>query len=405
MRHFLSRAVIIFSLFMLVVLFGCKGNHGAATLKIGEIDPLSGKLAKHGLEIHEGIVVAVEQINAQGGIGGKSIELITRDDQSRPEVAHAHVQELIQRQGVVALVGGYVDTLVGVISEGAYKHHIPYVAAASLQVELTRRENPYFFRISHLNGFVEPVVQFVNGVIKPRQVGILYASTPGSEEFAKAIITHLEAKGIQIPLKEKFHPGISDFSPIIFKMVRDNLDFVISAGFLPDHILLIRQLKENHYHLKGYLGPWGIAYPDFISEMKEDSELLFSTCSWNPGICLPGTESLSEKFTKIFKKRFHRTPNTTNMHGYTAAFVLIKALEVVSKRDGNYSGAALRTAIAATDLLLPMEHVVFDAHGDPLYYHHVIVQIQNGKFVVVYPPSRATGKVIYPENTTPEINE
>ncbi len=374
---------------------GCVKKSSSETIQIGEIDPLSGKLAKHGLEIHEGIVLAVEEINAAGGIQGREIKLIARDDQSLPEVAFANAQELIQREKVVALTGGYVDTLVGTISEAARKNKTPYVASASLQEELTKTNNPYFFRVSKLSGFVNPIVGFLTHEIKPSRIGILYASTPGSTEFAKKVRALLKVNGIAVPFLEKFKPGISDFSPLIFKMSNYDLDFIISGGFLPDHILFIRQVKENNYRLKGYLGPWGIAYQSFISQMKEDAELLFSTCAWNPGITLPGTEKKSREFVEHFRKRFNKIPNTTNMHGYTSALVILDALKRIDLNNKDLR-ENLRKAIASTDLVLPMEHVIFDDNGDPIDYNHVIIQIQKGRVVPVYPPERATGKPIYP---------
>ncbi len=401
LKHlFLVLLLVLQALLVLIFILvpGYARESADETIKIGEIDPLSGKLAKHGIEIHEGILMAVEEINARGGISGKKVELVTRDDQSLPEVAYTIVQELSQRKNVLAITGGYVDTLVSVISTAALKNKIPYVAAASIQEELSKTNNPYFFRISKLSGFLNPITGFLLENIKPRRIGILYASTPGATEFASKLTSSMVNHGIEVPFKEKFKPGLSDFTPLIIKMTRYDLDFIVSGGFLPDHLLLIRQIKQNGYPLKGYLGPWGIAYPSFISQMKDEANLLFSTCAWNPEITLPGTEEQSKKFVEHFKNRFGKIPNTTNMHGYTAAMVILDALKRI---DVNHKDAKehLRDAIAATDILLPMEHVVFDKNGDPLHYKHVVVQIQEGRIVPVYPPARAKAKPIYPMTT------
>jgi branched-chain amino acid transport system substrate-binding protein len=92
---------------------------------IGEINPRSGHLAKHGAEIHQGILYAVEEANSRGGLGGYPLRLISRDDQSKPEVAINQAQNLIHREKVVGLLGGYVDSLVGPISELAAKYRCP----------------------------------------------------------------------------------------------------------------------------------------------------------------------------------------------------------------------------------------------------------------------------------------
>ena len=118
----------------------------ADAIRLGEVNPLTGNLALHGQEIHEGIVMAVEEINSRGGLHGRQVELISRDDQSRPDVALNQTQDLLYREKVVGLLGGYVDSLVGPISSLAARSGTPYVAVASLQKSLTDKKNPFFFK-------------------------------------------------------------------------------------------------------------------------------------------------------------------------------------------------------------------------------------------------------------------
>lgn len=366
----------------------------ASTIRIGEIDPLTGKLAKHGLEIHEGILYAVEEANSRGGIKGNQVELISRDDQSLPEVAINQTEELLYRAKVSGLVGGYVDSLVGPVSELAAKHHTPYVASASLQRNLTLgRQNPYFFRVAFLDGIVKVLCSFITDVIRPERAAILFAATPGSSEFGEEVRRCLQGAGIEVPIFEKFRPGSPDFSAFLLKVSRSNIDILISGGFFPDHLILVRQVREQRIPIKAYLAPWGIAYPSFIEEMGEASERLIGMCAWNPGITLPGTEQESKAFVEGFVKRFQKQPNTTTMHGYTSARALLGAIESVLNKGQELSGEAISEQLRSLDLSLPMEHLVFDRNGDPKYYQQVIVQIQQGRMVAIYPPERAKGKM------------
>jgi branched-chain amino acid transport system substrate-binding protein len=366
-------------------------------LRIGEIDPLSGKLAMHGIEIHQGILYAVEEVNSRGGVAGRRVELIARDDQSQPEVAMNQAQNLVLKERVVGLVGGYVDASVGPIREIAGRHRVPYVAAASLQGALTRDgRNPFFFRVARLDGIAQPICRFLVEELAPQRVAILYAATPGSTEFAELVKACLEKAAITIAVFDKFRPGSSDFSSLLLKLRQLGVDVLVSGGFYPDHLVLIRQLREYAIPLKGYVAPWGVAYQSFVREMGAMSEGIFGTCAWNPGITLPGTEGLSQSFVDGFRQRFGQAPNTTTMHGYAAARALLAAAERVFAGRGELTGDALRRQLAELDLTLPMERVKFDGHGDPEFYEHVIVQIQQGDMVVVSPPARATGKARYP---------
>jgi branched-chain amino acid transport system substrate-binding protein len=375
------------------------GSHLPAgeLIKLGEINPLSGYLAKHGWEIHQGIRYAVEEVNARGGLAGRKVELLSRDDRSSPEVAINQVQELLYREKVVGLLGGYVDSLVGPVSQLAAKYRVPYVASASLQSALTRQwKNPYFFRVSKLDGIVQPLSQLISQALQAKRVAILYMATPGSTEFAASVAARLRKAGIAIPIMEKFRPGARDFSVFLLKVKEAHIDILISGGFFPDNLILVRQMREQATGLKAFIAPWGVAYRSFIQEMGAASEGLLGMCAWNPGVTLPGTEKESQAFVQGFRRLFGEEPSTTTMHGYTSARALLAALEKVLQKKEPLSGEAIKRELAQLDLLLPMERLKFDVHGDPEHYRQVVVQIQQGNMVVVYPPARVTGKLLYP---------
>ena len=382
---------------LLLLAFWCYTTFAvAATIKIGEINPLTGRLAKQGSEIHQGVAVAVAEVNDRGGLNGRQVELISRDDQSQPDVAISRAEELCGWKKVVALTGGYNDSLVGPISEVAKKYEVPYVASASLQKQLTQRENPYFFRVANLQGFVQPLCGILSESLRPQRLALLHAATPGSTEFARDLRSCLQSRGIAVMLMEKFRPGTPDFTPLIAKLASMNMDVIVSSGFFADHLLLVRQLKENRVSPKAYIGPFGIAYESFIREMGENAEYLYSTFAWNPGITNPGAEAASKDFVERFRSMFHREPNTTNMHGYTSTRAVLAAMQNVLHQKKPLTGPNIRQSLAELDLVLPMERVAFDKHGDPRHYQHLVVQIQKGKFEVVYPPERSTASAIYP---------
>jgi branched-chain amino acid transport system substrate-binding protein len=383
-------------LFYLLVFLAVSPSVFAASIKIGDIHPLTGRLAAHGLESHQGVVAAVAEVNEAGGILGRQVELVSRDDQSLPDVAISRAEELCARENVVGLTGGYEDSLVGAVSEVARKYQVPFVASASLQKELARHGNPYFFRVARLQGFVEPLCDFLSERLQPQRLAILHAATPGATEFAGDLERCLQAHGIPTRLVEKFRPGTPDFVPLIAKLATLPADVIVSGGFFPDHLLLVRQLREQRLSPKAYIGPWGIAYETFLEEMGEDAEYLYGTCAWMPGITLPGTEAASRAFAERCRRLFRREPSSTTMHGYTAARALLAAIEEVLRRGQPLTGANVRQALAGLDLLLPMERLAFDGRGDPRSYRHVVVQVQGGRFVVVYPPERATGSAVYP---------
>jgi branched-chain amino acid transport system substrate-binding protein len=224
----------------------------------------------------------------------------------------------------------------------------------------------------------------------------LYTATPGSTEFAHGVRKCLESEGVDVSVFEKFRPGSTDFSAFLLKVRQTNAEVLISGGFFPDHLVLVRQMREHNISVKGYIGPWGVAYPGFIKEVGDASEQLFGMCAWSPGITLPGTGEESEAFVTGFFKRFGKLPNTTTMHGYSSARALLTSIGKAQEKGNALSGDSIREELDHLDLMLPMERLAFDEKGDPKYYKQAIVQIQNGRMVAVYPEKRAAGKMIYP---------
>ena len=215
----------------------------AQEIRLGEINPLSGHLAKHGLEIHQGIIYAVEEANAGGGVAGQRVELLSRDDQSKPDVAVNQAQDLIFRGKVTGLVGGYVDSLVGPISQQAARHRVPYVASASLQEAIAGKKNPYFFRVFRLEGIVRPLCRFLTQTLATRRVALMHAATPGATEFADRVRDDLRRMSGDIVLQEKFRPGLPDFSMFLLKLPPAKVEALVSGGFYADNLILVRQLR------------------------------------------------------------------------------------------------------------------------------------------------------------------
>jgi len=368
----------------------------AEPLVIGEINPRTGALALQGQSIHQGIVLAVEEQNARGGIGGRPVSLISRDDEGKPERALAAAEELTGRQRAVALIGGYVDSLVGPIGEVADRARVPYLATASLDERLTQRGNRYFFRISSLNAYVRVTTGIVQDVFKAERVAILYSQTPGASQLARRQKDLFERTGIRVVVFEPFSPGLSDFTPLLARVRDQRADVLLSDTFFADHLLLVRQMTQGGIRIKAFLGAFGMEFPNVIRDLGPASEGLYGTTSWQPGVTLGGRDADSRAFIDAYAKRFGSPPVPLSMHGYAAARALLAALEGLARRGMPISGESARDALAAVDLETPLGRVKFDERGEPLFYERVIVQIQGGRHVVVYPRERAAAPAVHP---------
>jgi branched-chain amino acid transport system substrate-binding protein len=354
-------------------------------------------LAVQGAAVHQGILLAIEEANARGGVAGRPITLLSRDDEGKPERAIAAAEELASRRRAAALIGGYVDSLVGPISEVADRSRIPYLATASLDERLTQRGNRFFFRISSLASYVKVTTGILLEVFQAKNVAILYSSTPGASQLARRQKEGLERAGVKVSVFEPFAPGLSDFTPLLARVRDQGAEVLLSDTFFTDHLLLVRQMAQVGITLKAFLGAFGMEFPGVIKELGPASEGLYGTTSWQPGVTLGGNERDSLAFIDAFRKRFGVEPVPLTMHGYAAAKTLLKALERVAAGGRTVTGEALRDALARSDFETPLGRVKFDDGGDPLFYERVVIQIQGGRHVVVYPKERATTLPRYPQ--------
>ncbi len=371
----------------------------AATITLGEINPLTGRFAAHGTALHRGVLLAVEEANATPLL---RVTLATRDDEGRPDRAVAAAEELITRLRAAALVGGYVDTLVGPISEVAERHKVPYVATASLDERLTRRGYRYFFRISHLQAYVDSMVGVVRDLFKPRRVAILFSATPGASQLARRQRERLEQAAIRVPVFEMFTSGMSDFAPLLARVRDADAEVLIADAFFADHLVMLRQLRALEINLKGFLGAFGMEFPEVVRDLGPSGEFLFGTTGWEPGIAEPGTDEASRAFVAQYHRRFGAEPPPLAMHGYVAAHAILAAAGRAASRSGEVEPQVIHRGLQELDLQTPLERVQFDSRGEATHYHRLIVQIQGGTRVVVYPPDRATGKARYPMPTWKE---
>lgn len=381
-------------LVVLLLLLAVAPAPAADPIVIGEINPRTGRFAVQGTAIHQGVTLAIEEANARGGVAGRPLWLVSRDDEGKPERAVAAAEELAGRRGAVALVGGYVDSLVGPIAEVAARAGVPYVAAASLDERLTARGNRYFFRVSGLQTYVDVMTGLVRDVFRAARVAILYSHTPGASQLARRQKEVLERSAIQVPVFESFAPGLSDFTPLLARVRDQGAQVLISDTFFADHLLLVRQMAQSGVRVDAFLGAFGMEFPNVVLELGPASEGLYGTTSWQPDVNWAGRERESRLFVGAYTRRFGRAPVPLTMHGYAAARAVIGALEALG--GGAITGERLRQALASVDVETPMGRIKFDDQGEPVAYERVVLQIQDGRHVVVYPPDRATATPRYP---------
>ena len=166
-------------------------------------------------------------------------------------------------------------------------------------------------------------------------------------------------------------------------------DVLVSNAFFADHLVLVRQMTQGGVRFRAFLGAFGTEFPDVILGLGPAAEGLYGTTAWPSGIAAPGQEAESQAFVEAFAKGFSVQAAPLATHGHAAARALLAALETAARSGRPLPGPGLRDALAAADVMTPVGRVRLDERGDPVSYERVILQIQDGRHVVVWPKERA----------------
>jgi len=389
----MKRITVPIGLALLAALL-CAGSLLAQdSVKVGIVLPLTGDQAKFGEIEKLSFDMALEEINAQGGINGKKLELIIEDDTGRPEVGRSVVEKLITKDKVVMLGGGYSSSVTYAVAGVAQQNQIPFLVNTGSADNITQSNWDYVFRlnppVSEYAGAIESLLQ---EVVKPKAAAILYENslfgTSGAKEFEKTC----KDLGFEVLLKEGYEHGGIDFKPVLVKVKEKNPDVIYMVSYIMDAALLMKQAKELKLTPKMFMGGGaGFTMPEFQQNAGVASDKVISATLWYQVLPYPGAMDYYKKFVDKFK-------TDTEYHGaeaYAAAYVMADAL----KRAKSPKNTDIKEALEKTDIMTafgPVKFVSYGKHKNQNKLPTYVVQWINGKLELVWPVAVQTKKLEYP---------
>lgn len=311
------------------------------TIKVGEFASLTGKEAGFGQTSHHGIILAIEEINAAGGVLGKQLELIYQDNQTKAGESATAVKKLISRDRVVALLGEVSSTRSlegGPIAQGA---KVPMIAPAATNEKVTQIGD-YIFRVCFIDPFQGKVMaKFATDDLKSKRVAILSSvSNAYSLGLARVFKETFTASGGQIVSEKNFSEGDKDFRAQLTAVKASGADAVFVPSYYTEAALIVRQARDL-----------GITAPFFGGDGWEDPLLLqiggeaLNGCYYSTHFSAQNTDPVVQKFVEKYKARWKgEVPGAFSALGYDSVYVLVDAI----KRAGSTEGPKLRDALAST---------------------------------------------------------
>jgi branched-chain amino acid transport system substrate-binding protein len=367
-------------------------------VKLGVIHPVTGALAYSGTQGRLGATLAIDEINAAGGIkalGGATIDAVLGDAQSTPAGGTAEVEKM-NSAGVACIVGGYASSICLATTQAAARYDLPYVVDVGVADSIVTRGLKNTFRFGPGFGVIaksalENLVAINDGAGKPaKTVMIVHEDSLFGSGLAKLLNAQLPGKGFQV-LETIAHPTPTrDFNTIVLKIKAQNPDLVIPANYYNEYVLLARTMQQQHVRPKGIYSVLGGAASSykFVKEFPDAAKGIMDCNHWfNP---------LSDKAQALKKKVEAKGEFFTYevYLNYACVGLVADALE----RAGAADRAKIIASLASStwsDHIMPYGPTKF-VNGQNQGAAPCNTQVQDNDIKVILPQKFANGKAIFP---------
>jgi branched-chain amino acid transport system substrate-binding protein len=316
----------------------------AGEIVIGQYGSLTGGTATFGTSTDEGLRLALDEINAKGGVLGQQIRVVTEDDQSKPEEAVTAVQKLINQDKVVALIGEVASSRSLAAAPIAQRARIPMLSPSSTNPKVTQVGN-YIFRACFIDPFQgSAMANFAmknDAGPKAKHLAMLYdVKNDYSVGLREFFINTVKENGGDIVADESYGEGDIDFKAQLTKIKNANPDAIYCPGYYTEVGLICRQARELGINVPLMGGDgWD---SDKTFEIGRDAvNGCFFTNHYSPDEDRPEVKA----FVSAYKAKYNgKTPDAMAILGYDAMHLMADAIT----RAGSTRGKAIRDALAAT---------------------------------------------------------
>jgi branched-chain amino acid transport system substrate-binding protein len=370
----------------LLALVGMSMSAMAETvIKIGNVEPLSGPSASVGQQGKNAREMAVEEINAAGGIkslGGARLELIYADSKSDPNVGVTETERLINTDKVNIVTGCWNSGVTYPATAVAERYGVPFVVPVSVRDTITERGFKYVFRIAAKDSWwTRDQFTFLKDMkdefgTELKTVAFVYENGDWGTGFAAQWKTLAEEAGYEIVLDEPYPSTATDLTPVVNKIRRAKPDVLLLTSNAADAVLITNTLADYKVTPKVVLGSGGgHADPTFLSGTSGNAKYMFDIVEWETDVNKPGAKETNDKY----KAKYGSNLTGEAVDAYVAMYVIADALE----RAASLEPAKIRDALAATDLktgpasIVAYDSIKFDASGQNENAALAIVQIND----------------------------
>ena len=371
--------------FMTAVMAVSPAMAADGVVKIGNIIPLSGPSASVGQQGKNAREMAVDEINAAGGIkslGGAKLELLYADSESKPERGVAEAERLINTEKVNVLTGCWNSAVTYPTTAVAERYGIPFIVPVSVSDKITEQGFKNVFRIAAKDSwwtrdqfsFLKDMEKEFNTKVK--KLAFVYENGDWGKGFAGQWKQLAQEGGYEVVLDEPYPSTATDLSPVVQKIRRSRADVLMLVSNAADAILLTNTLAEYKVNLKAIItSGGGHADPSFLQAAGNNARYIFDIVEWETDVNKAGAKETNQRY----KARYGTNLTGEAVDAYLAMYLIKEALE----QAGSLDPAKIRQTLADIELkdgpgmIVGYDAVNFDETGQNANASLVMVQIND----------------------------
>lgn len=376
------------------------GGAEDAVIRFGASLALTGVDAKLGNLTRDGYDFYARKVNSLGGleVGSKSyrIEIVYYDDESNIRTATRLVEKLITEERIFFILGPYGSGATYATSAITEKHGAVMLEANGAADKIfTRNFQNLFATLTTASQYFGSVLELAAAQSpRPRTVAFISENDLFAKESMEGGVRAAKDMGFKVVFAKTYPKGAKDISSLLTLVKMKQPDILLGSGHIADSFLLVRQAKDLKLNAKILGSTVGPPVPDFVNSLKADAECVVAPTQWHNTLAYPDPLfGDAVQYTKEFEETYGYPPD---YHAAQSTAAMIAYGEAI-KRAGCLDVERVRDALAGLDIMTFFGPIRFNERGMNVAKSMAVLQIQDGKRRVVWPPEVAETALVYPK--------
>ena len=360
--------------------------HAAEEFRVGVSLGLTGRYAGPAKMHERAYRLWEKQVNDRGGILGRPVKLIIRDDRSDENTAREIYRELISKQRVDMVFGPYSSritvSVIPIVEKFDYPMIVPGAAADKIWSE----------GFTNVLGILPPASRYSVGMFELaveldlQRVAVVHADDEFSSGVGEGANITARRLDLDVVMLERFKKGMHDLVPLAEEAKRANAQLIIVGGHFDEAVDMRRALSAINWYPEAYFASIGPALPEYQAMVGQNVDLAFASSIWEPGLDYPG----SQEFEVSFEEAYGDKPSYQAATAYAACQVVESAIE----RAHGFDKHVVREALYDLDTYTVIGRYHVDRTGMQIRRVPLIIQWQGGRKEIVWPKQIRTAEPI-----------